>query len=206
MFRSSSVRHVVSFVAWLLLPASGLAQSAPGEIVGQTIPVPGEQVEGTTAKLSEVAARHQIWTLGLLANRGVETERIHTELRVLAQAPDEEVRYQAVAAIAYIGTDQTVPDLLRAFHHDPLFHVRIDGGGCGLAHCGMLTRAQRMLAVPGLIEMVEDRSLDPRTIVYGYRALREITDETLPDDPSQWRQWHAARGAETADRFRKFEH
>lgn len=293
----------MSFVVCLtLLPASAFAQSAPGEIVGQRIPVPGDQVEGTTAKLSEVEAemvarlppqeqaerllqyaiphhvgatdeikvrvrtwrgaitrtsslatlmdvamngndlrvraaaceielaasgvsknaqqvealleqiaagpgesRHQIWTLGLLANRGVETERIHAELRALAQARDEEVRYQAVTAIAYIGTDHTVPDLLRAFHYDPSFHVRIDGGGCGLAHCGMLTRAQRMLAVPGLIEMVEDTALDARTIVYGYRALREITDEALPDDPSRWRQWHAAHGAETLDRFRKFQ-
>jgi hypothetical protein len=83
--------------------------------------------------------------------------------------------------------------------------VRINGGGCGLAHCGMLTRAQRMLAIPGLIEMVEDKALDTLDVTYGYRALREITDETLPDNAQQWRDWYAAHGAETTDRFRRFE-
>ena len=49
-----------------------------------------------------------------------------------------------------------------AFHHDPSCQVRIDGGGCGLAHCGMLTRAQRMLAIPGLLEMVGRQGARPR--------------------------------------------
>jgi len=83
--------------------------------------------------------------------------------------------------------------------------VRIDAGGCGLAHCGMLTRAQRMLAVPGLIEMVEDRTLASRDIAYGYRALREITDQTWPDEAPLWREWFGAHGAETMARFRRFD-
>ncbi len=146
-----------------------------------------------------------IWYLGFLANRGVETGRIHTLLREWAQAGEEEVRFRAVSAIADIGSDDTVADLVKAFHHDPSFHVRIDGGGCGLAHCGMLTRAQRMQAVPGLIEMVEDKQLDAETVKYGYRALREITDQTLGDEPALWRQWYAAHGAEVTERFRQFE-
>ena len=151
-------------------------------------------------------SRHQIWLLGLLANRGVETARIHGELRVWMHfAEDPLVRYQAVHAISYIGTDETVPDLVEAFHHDSAPTVQIDGGGCGLAHCGMLTRAQRMLAVPGLLEMVEDKTLAPRIVSYGYRALREITDAALPDDSRQWRDWYAVHGVETTERFRKFE-
>jgi hypothetical protein len=51
----------------------------------------------------------------------------------------------------------------------------------------MLTRAERMLAIPGLIEMVEDKALDRLDVTYGYRTLREITDETLPDNAPQWR-------------------
>ena len=96
-----------------------------------------------------------------------------------------------------------MPDLLDAFHHDPAFTVRIQGGGCGLAHCGMLTRAQRMQAVPGLIAMAEDPKLDPETLKYAYRALREITDHTLPDVARPWRDWYAAHGAEATERFRK---
>jgi hypothetical protein len=283
-------------------PLRLLAQAAPGEIGGHRIPVPGEKVEGTTARLSEVEAemvagmapqgqaerllqyaishhvgatddlkarakgwrgaiaftpaletlldvarngddlrvraaaievelaamdiartpaqvdallgqiaadpqdaRRAIFILGDLANRGVETDRIHNELRVLARSEQEPVRLQAYAAIAQIGTNETVQDLVDAFHHDPSPVVRIDGSGCGLAHCGMLTRAQRMLAVPGLIEMVEDRSLGPVDIAYGYRALREITDAGLPDNPRLWREWFAAHGAETTDKFRRFE-
>jgi hypothetical protein len=166
-----------------------------------------EQVDLLVAQIETgpKESRHQIWLLGILANRGVEAGRIHHELRTLMRSPDEHVRYQAVAAIAYIGTDETVSDLVHAFHHDPSRHVRINGGGCGLAHCGMLTRAQRMQAVPQLIDMVDDPQVDAETVAYGYRALREITDETLPDDARQWRTWYAAHGAEATERFRKFE-
>ena len=150
-------------------------------------------------------ARQAIFILGDLANRGVETDRIHNELRVLTRSEQDLVRFQAYSAIAQIGTNETVQDLVEAFHHDPSSMVRIDAGGCGLAHCGMLTRAQRMLAIPGLIEMVEDRALAPELVSYGYRALREITDEVLPDNPRLWREWFAVHGAEAADRFRKFE-
>jgi hypothetical protein len=302
------VRLQPVLLAVALVVASGpqvprlAAQGVPGEIVGHRLPVPGEKLQGTTAKLSEVEAelvagmapqgqaerllqyaishhlgateevkarvqgwhgqitstpsletlldvarnggdlrvraaaieielavmniartsaqvdallrpiaasakdaRHEIYSLGLLANRGVETERIHNELRVLTRSEEYLVRYQAYAAIANIGTDETVGDLVDGFHHDPSSAVRIDGGGCGLAHCGMLTRAQRMLAIPGLIEMVEDKALDSMSVSYGYRALREITDETLPDNVQQWRQWYGLHGAETTDRFRRFE-
>jgi HEAT repeats len=144
-----------------------------------------------------------IYTLGQLGNRGVDTDRIHAELRGLTRLDDDEVRYQAYAAIANLGTDESVADLVAAFHHDPSSHVRIDAGGCGLAHCGMLTRAQRMLAIPGLLEMIEDGSLDATLRVYAYRALREITDEALPDDPLRWREWYAAKGAETVEKFRR---
>ena len=150
-------------------------------------------------------ARSEIYTLGLLGNRGVETERIHNELRLLARSEHSIVRYQAYAAIANLGTDESVADLVAAFHHDPDSSVQINGGGCGLAHCGMLTRAQRMLAIPGLLEMVEDKALDGGLRLYGYRALREITDETLPDEPQQWRDWYAAKGAETTEKFRKLD-
>ncbi len=162
------------------------------------------------ARLMEEARRlrhpfHQLWAIGILANRGVAVEAIVTELRVFARSEDEGTRFWAISALASVGTDETVPDLVLAFRRDPSRRVRIDAGGCGLAHSGMLTRAQRMIAVPALIEMVDDASLDRETVGYGYRALREITDETLPDNAAAWRQWFAAHGADTTDRFRKFE-
>jgi HEAT repeats len=157
------------------------------------------------AESDEQRTEYSIWYLGRLANRGVETDRIHSQLRVWTHSENELVRLRAVSAIGDIGTDDTVPDLVEAFHHDPAFRVRIDAAGCGLAHCGMLTRAQRMQAVPGLIEMIEDKKLDAETVKYGYRALREISDQELGDDPVLWREWYAAHGAETTERFRQFQ-
>ena len=157
------------------------------------------------AESDPTRAEYCIWYLGRLANRGVEVERIHSQLRVWTHSEEEPVRLRAVSAIGDIGTDNTVPELVEAFHHDPAFRVRIDAAGCGLAHCGMLTRAQRMQAVPGLIEMVEDKKLDAETVKYGYRALREITDQELGDEPGLWREWYAAHGAETTERFRQFQ-
>lgn len=150
-------------------------------------------------------ARLAIYQLGLLGNRSVAVDRIHAELRELARHDDEMVRYQAYAAIANLGTDAAVPDLVAAFRFDSSSYVRINGGGCGLAHCGMLTRAQRLLAIPGLLEMVEDRNLDDTLRKYTYRALREITDEALPDDPLRWREWYIAKGAEALERFRRLD-
>jgi hypothetical protein len=157
------------------------------------------------AESDPTRAEYCIWYLGRLANRGVEVERIHSQLRAWTHSESEPVRLRAVSAIGDIGTDDTVPELVEAFHHDPAFRVRIDAAGCGLAHCGMLTRAQRMQAVPGLIEMVEDKKLDAETVKYGYRALREISDQELGDEPGLWRQWYTAHGAETTERFRQFQ-
>jgi len=61
-------------------------------------------------------AELDIWYLGFLANRGVETGRIHSKLRAWAQSGDEQIRLRAVSAIADIGTDDTVPELVKAFH------------------------------------------------------------------------------------------
>jgi hypothetical protein len=157
------------------------------------------------AESDPTRAEYCIWYLGRLANRGVEVERIHSQLRAWTHSEEEPVRLRAVSAIGDIGTDDTVPELVESFHHDPAFRVRIDSAGCGLAHCGMLTRAQRMQAVPGLIEMVEDKKLDAETVKYGYRALREITDQELGDEPGLWREWYAAHVAETTGRFRQFQ-
>lgn len=165
------------------------------------------QVDTLLAKIAESPkdARLEIYTLGLLGNRGLATARIHAELRVLATSEDEMVRYQAYAAMSNLGTDDSVRDLVHAFHHDPSFTVRIDAGGCGVAHCGMLTRAQRMLAVPALLEMIEDPAIGESDRAYAYRALREITDEPLADNSQLWREWYAAKGAETTERFRKMQ-
>jgi hypothetical protein len=69
----------------------------------------------------------------------------------------------------------------------------------------MLTRAQRMRAIPGPLAMVDDPDLDATIRKYAYRALREITDETLPDESARWREEYGVKGAERLARFRRFD-
>src|SRR5262249_44688135 len=109
------------------------------------------------------------WALGMLANRGVETERIHEVLRGWAHDPEEETRFWAVEGLALLGTDATIPDLLEALRNDPSHRVR-ERGGCGLAKSGMLTREQRAKAVPGLIDVAEDSAADRVTQTWAFQA------------------------------------
>ncbi len=138
------------------------------------------------------------WVLGLLANRGVETERIHELLREWTHDPAEEARFWAVEGLALIGTDATIPDLLDALRNDPSPRVR-ERGGCGLAKSGMLTREQRVTAVPGLIDIAADPATDPETRTWSYQALREITNQPLARDPAVWRDWFARHGSERTE-------
>jgi len=98
------------------------------------------------------------WVLGMLANRGVETQRVHDKLREWMHDPDQQTRFWAVEGTALIGSDDIIPDLLEVLHSDASLDVR-ERGGCSLAKSGMLTREQRMQAVPGLIEIAADPSL-----------------------------------------------
>src|SRR5215469_9079874 len=95
------------------------------------------------------------WVLGMLANRGIETQRVHDKLRDWMHDPDQQTRFWAVEGTALIGSDDTIPELLEVLHSDASLDVR-ERGGCSLAKSGMLTREQRMQAVPGLIEIAAD--------------------------------------------------
>jgi hypothetical protein len=135
------------------------------------------------------------YELGMLANRGVAVDRIHEWLRKMAHDSDEQTRYWAVEGLAFIGTDDTIPDFLDVLANDPSLNVR-ERGGCSLAKSGMLTREQRMKAVPGLIGLADNASLDPTTHGWVYQALREITDENIANDPASWRNWWDTKGQE----------
>lgn len=145
-----------------------------------------------------------MWELGMLANRGVELEKIHEFLRGYVHDPNQKTRYWTVEGIAHLGTDDTIKDFLDVFRNDPSLDVR-ERAGCSLAKSGMLTREQRMLAVPGLIELAEDPSLDSTTRNWVYQALREITNEHLGNDPAAWRNWFSTTGAKRREEFKQGE-
>ena len=101
---------------------------------------------------------------------------------------------------ALIGTDDTIPELLDVLGHDASPEVR-ERGGCSVAKSGMLTREQRMKAVPGLIEIAADPSEDQATQSWAFQALREITDEQIGNDVNAWQNWYDSHGPERTQQF-----
>lgn len=147
-----------------------------------------------------------LWTLGLMGNRGVETERV---VRVLSDHlgvsgneernsetdgdDDEDSRRWAVEGLALVGTTPTIAPLLGAMHNDrsPLVRER---AACSLAESGMLSHEQRTIAIPELINYSGDPALDQQTRGWAFQALGDITKKRLPNDTAAWREWYASSG------------
>ena len=164
-----------------------------------------EQTVSRLMQSAEQAINHRPWTaweLGMLAGRGIEPQRIHEQLATWAHDKDQQTRFWAVEGLAHIGSHETVKDFLEVLRNDPDMEVR-ERAGCSLAKSGMLSRQQRMQAVPGLLELSDDPSLNPVTRAWVYQALREITDENLSNDPATWRNWFSANGEKKLDQFRR---
>jgi hypothetical protein len=134
-----------------------------------------------------------LWTLGLLGNRGVETERVAQVLIGHLHDSDQEVRHWTVEGLAYLGTNDTIEPLLQVFHDDPSPMVR-ERAACSLAQSGMLTQEQRWSVVPRLLDFAEDPALDAQTHIWVFQALRDITGQSLPNDAAAWRNWYSASG------------
>jgi hypothetical protein len=135
-----------------------------------------------------------LWALGLLGNRGVETDRVvqvlTAHLKALrATGDDEETRRWAVEGLALVGTTPTIVPLLEAMHDDPSPMVR-ERAACSLAESGTLSHEQRLAAVPQLIHYSDDPALDQQTRGWAFQALGDITRQRLPNDSAAWRAWY----------------
>jgi hypothetical protein len=156
-----------------------------------------------------------LWALGLLGNRGVETDRIVQVLTVHLEdskdsgaefegnankngigarseanyKDDEDSRRWAVEGLALAGTTSTITPLLDAMRNDPSSVVR-ERAACSLAESGMLSREQRLIAVPQLINDSDDPALDSQTHAWAFQALTGITKQHLPNDSVAWRDWY----------------
>jgi hypothetical protein len=142
-----------------------------------------------------------LWNLGLLANRGIETDRVvqvlSTHLKDFDRSSDnsslgknsEDARLWAIGGLALIGTTSTIAPLLEAMHNDPSLMVR-ERAACSLAESGMLSRDQRFIAVPQLINYSDDPALDAQTRGWAFAALGDITQQRLPNDSAAWRNWY----------------
>lgn len=133
-----------------------------------------------------------LWRLGALGNRGVEPCPVLAQLLAYVRDPNEQTRFWAVEGLAMLGSDAAVDPLLDRFAHDPSPRVR-QRAGSNLAQAGMLTRQQRLSAVPHLLNFFDDDALDSATRGWVYGALRLITGEALGNDAGAWRKWWAHR-------------
>ena len=162
------------------------------ELAGYNLPKRAESADTLMERIRrEPSARPwALWMLGVLGNRGVETRRAFVTLMDHRHDPDEQTRYWAVEGLSLLGTDETIAPLLEAFRSDPSPLVR-ERGGCGLAQSGMLTREQRLRAVPDLLKMTDDARLDDSTKGWVFQALRDITGASIAADAAAWRAWWA---------------
>jgi HEAT repeat protein len=129
-----------------------------------------------------------LWIVGVLGNRGVESERALAHLLRYLDDPDLTARQWAVEGIAVLGSDDAIGPLLRVFHDDPSPVIR-ERAACGLAQSGMLTARQRWTAIPELIRYADDSSLDDQTRGWVFQALSDISGLRLGKDAAVWRAW-----------------
>ena len=134
-----------------------------------------------------------LWTLGLLGNRGVDTQHVTQILLTHLRDSNPESRHWAVEALALLGTDETIAPLLQVFHDDPSPVVR-ERAACSLAQSGMLNEQQRRSVIPQLLNYADDPSLDAQTHEWVFHALRDISGQNLPNDTSAWRNWQSTAG------------
>ena len=130
-----------------------------------------------------------LWALGLMANRGVETEQVVNVLTSHLKDSDADSRRWAVEALALAANDQAIEPLLTTMHDDASPLVR-ERAACSLAVSGLFTPQQRFTAVPQLLNYSDDASLDAQTHGWAFQALGDITHQRLPNDAGAWRSWY----------------
>jgi hypothetical protein len=136
-----------------------------------------------------------LWALGLMANRGVGTDRVVEVLTGHLKDADEDSRRWAVEGLALSGATETIEPLLQTMHDDASPNVR-ERAACSLAESGMFTLEQRMSAVPRLLSYTDDPSLDARTHAWAAQALSDITHHHFGNDASAWRNWYNSTKAD----------
>jgi len=130
-----------------------------------------------------------LWALGLMANRGVEADRVVETLTSHLQDSDVDSRRWAVEGLALSGSDAAIDTLLKTMQADGSPAVR-ERAACGIASSGMFTAEQRMRTVPQLLNYADDASLDAQTHTWVFHALSDITHQKLGNDAAAWRSWY----------------
>ena len=131
-----------------------------------------------------------LWRLGALGNRGVEPATVLATLLRYSRNPNQQTRFWAVEGLAMLGTAESIGPLLSILAHDPARQVR-ERAASNLARSGMLTGEQRLTAVPQLLNLLDDDSLESATQDLVCASLQAITGASIGKDPDAWREWWA---------------
>jgi len=131
-----------------------------------------------------------LWRLGALGNRGVEPATVLALLVRYSRDANQLTRFWAVEGLAMLGTEESIDPLLSILAHDPAKQIR-ERAATNLARAGMLTGEQRLTAVPQLLNLLDDDSLDSETRDLVYAALQAITGASFGRNPEAWREWWA---------------
>src|SRR6266481_5179464 len=131
-----------------------------------------------------------LWRLGALGNRGVQPSTVLATLLRYSRDANQQTRFWAVEGLAMLGTSESIDPLLSILAHDPAKRVR-ERAAADLARSGMLTGEQRLTAVPQLLNLLDDDSLDSATQDLVCASLRTITGASFGKDLEAWREWWA---------------
>ena len=159
-------------------------------LAGYNLPQSPYSVDKLIAKLEDEPDHRAwlLWILGVLGNRGVETSSLELTFLDRIHDPDQLTRTYVAIGLGLLATDNSIPALIGIFREDPSPQVR-EMAACSIAQSGMFTEAQRMRAVPDLLKMMDDASVEATTRSWVFQALRDITGATIGSDPAAWRSW-----------------
>src|SRR5438445_12448560 len=85
-----------------------------------------------------------------------------------------------------LGTTESIDPLLSILAHDPAKRIR-ERAAVNIARSGMLTGEQRLTAVPQLLNLLDDDSLDAETQNLVYASLQVITGASFGKHHDAWR-------------------
>ena len=131
-----------------------------------------------------------LWRLGALGNRGVQPSGAFSTLKLYAHHKNQEVRFWAVEGLAMLANRQSIDALLDILAHDPAPQIRQRAANA-LSKSGLLTGEQRLMAVPQLLNLLDDDSLAASTEDLVVGTLEAITGTSFGRNALAWRDWWA---------------
>jgi prophage DNA circulation protein len=89
-----------------------------------------------------------------------------------------------------LGSGESVEALLDILAHDSTMQIR-ERAANGLSQSGLLTGEQRLTAIPQLLNLLDDDSLNAATRNLVSSTLEAITGASFGKNTAAWRDWWA---------------